>query len=138
MITETVISVLKNDSTIRTLLDSTTANNTPVSASYALNDVAKKFIVVSMVMGESHETNYENGIVHLEIYIKTIDNNSPLSIINSISKRIVDLLDLKGSQLNDSFSAKVYRLRKTSSEVLWDEASQSHVGTMDFEFYKDR
>jgi hypothetical protein len=137
MITETIIDELKNDSTLRTLLGASSANSAPIQAGFTRGDVESYLVAVGTVMGSSDETGYENGIITIEIYVKAgID--SPVKKATDIAKRIINLLDLKGSQLNDSLTSVVYRLRKTSFTMDFDDSAQCHVGLIDFEFYTCR
>lgn len=137
MLTETIISKLKNDSTLRTLLGATSAALTPIQAGFTRGDVDMYLIAVGTVMGETDETGYENGIITIEIYVKAgID--SPVKKATDIAKRTINLLDLQGSQLNDALTTTVYRLRKTGFTMDFDDSAQCHVGIIDFEFYTCR
>lgn len=137
MLTETIISTLKNDATLRTLLGAPSAASTPIQAGFTRGDVDSYLIAVGTVMGETDEMGYENGMITIEIYVKAgID--SPVAKATSIAKRIINLLDLQGSQLNNTLTTVVYRLRKTGFTMDFDDTAQCHVGLIDFEFYTSR
>ena len=89
-------------------------------------------------MGTTDEMGYENGVLTIEIYVKAgID--APVAKVTDIAKRIVNLLDLKGSQLNNSsYTPVVYRFRKTHFSMDFDDTNQCHAGILDFEFYTGR
>jgi hypothetical protein len=137
MITETVIAKLKNDSTLRTLLGAADANSAPIQAGFTRGEVLTYLVAVDTVMGATDETGYENGILTIEIYVKA-GNDSPVKKVTDVAKRIVNILDLYGSQLNDSYTSAVYRLRKTSFGMDFDDIGQCHMGIIDFEFYSAR
>lgn len=137
MLTETIISHLKNDTTLRTLLGATTADNAPIMAEYTLNQVTNKGVFVGVVYGETENPGYEHGIVNIEVYVHN-SNNSPVKLVSDISKRVIDIFDLKGSTLNDTNTAVVYRLRKTVFDTLFDETANCHVGILNFEFFVTR
>jgi len=88
-------------------------------------------------MGATDEMGYEDGMLTIEIYVKA-GNDSPVKKVTDIAKRIINLLDLSGSQLNDTYTPVVYRLRKTSFSMDFDDAGQCHMGIIDFEFYSSR
>lgn len=136
MLTECIIDTLKNDATLRGLLGASTAANSPIMASFSLIEVTNKAISVGVVYGESEETGYEHGIINIEVYVhNSVTNNAPVKMVSDISKRVIVLLDLKGSQLNGTLATKVYRLRKTAFDMLYDDISKCHVGILNFEFY---
>lgn len=138
MLTETIISKLAADSTLRTLIGATSAANAPIQAGFTRGEIATYLIAVDTVMGETEEVGgYEHGVLTIEIYVKT-GNNSPVKKVTDIAKRIINILDLKGSQLNDSYTTAVYRLRKTGYTTDFDEVGQCHMGIVDFEFYTSR
>jgi len=138
MLTETIISKLANDSTLRTLIGATTANDAPIQAGFARGEVVAYLIAVDTVMGETEEVgDYEHGIMTIEIYVKA-GNNSPVKKVTDIAKRIINILDLKGSTLSDSYTTAVYRLRKTGYTTDFDDVAQCHMGILDFEFYTSR
>jgi hypothetical protein len=137
MITETVIAKLKGDSTLRALLGAPDANSAPIQAGFSRAEVNAYLIAVDTVMGATDHTGYEDGILTIEIYVKA-GNDAPVKKVTDIAKRIVNLLDLYGSQLNDSYTAVVYRLRKTTFTMDFDETAQCHMGIIDFEFFVSR
>lgn len=136
MLTSTIISKLKADSALRTLVEATTEANTPICASAARIQLDKYLIVVDYVMGETEHPGFEHGIMTIEVYAK-VGINNVIGVINSILLRINTLLDLKGSQLNDTYTSSVYRMRKLSGDIDFDEPRQAHVGTLVYEFYSN-
>lgn len=134
MITETLISVLKNDATLRGLLGASTAASAPIQASFAQGKVDTYLIAVEVVMGETDESGYESGVVSMEVHVK-VGEAGPIAKATAIMKRIQAILDLKGSQLNDSYTTTVYRLRKIHGDIDFDQTNQTHVGLLSFEFY---
>lgn len=133
-ITKSIISILRNDSTLRTLLGASSANAAPIYAEYALENITGPTICVAMVLGESHHTGYSDGTMSISVYVPG-SAATPVSTVESIVSRIEALLNMKGSQLNDSYTTAVYRLRRTGYDSDFDEQSQAVVGTVDYEFY---
>lgn len=134
MITETLIDIFKSDTTLRTLVGAADENSCPVYAEYALENISGISICVATVLGESHHTGYSDGTLSISIYVPGAAA-TPLATMSRIISRIEALLNMKGSQLNDSYTAIIYRLRRTAYEADFDETSQCIVGTLDYEFY---
>lgn len=134
MLTSTIIAKLKNDSGLRTLIGATSASNASICASAARIQLDQFLIVVDYVIGETEHPGYEHGVITIEVYAKSGINNV-VGTISSIMTTINTLLDLKGSSLNDSYTSIVYRMRKLSGDMDFDETRQAHVGTLVYEFY---
>jgi len=141
MLTKTIIVALKKDETILGLLGVPGTGHgaariaaAPIQGSYALNKLTTTMIIVGTVFGETEETGYEHGILTIEIYIKDTQTD-PVKRVADIAARIIALLDLKGSQLNDSYTSTVYRLRKTGFDPGYDATYQCEFGILSFEFF---
>jgi len=137
MLPATLISNLKNDTTLRSLLGATSPDNTPIQSSFMPAVMPDKLVVVSIVLGETFHLGFENGVCSIDVYIKdSIDQ--PIKVLLDIVNRICEVLDLKGSQLQDVYTARVYRMRKVDFNQVYDNVSHFYVGSIDWEYYVTR
>ena len=137
MLTATLIANLKNDTTLRTLLGATTVDNTPVQSSFNLATMPDKLVIVNIVLGETFHLGYESGLCSIDVYIKdSIDQ--PIKVLLSTVERICEILDLKGSQIQDAYTSLVYRMRKVDFTQAYDNVSHFYYGSIDFEYYVER
>jgi len=134
MLTQTLINTLKNDSTLLDLLGVAQPNKAPIRTHFLSIPKAEKFIVVSYTYGETNETGYEFGTITVEVYVKATVRN-PITVLDNIVSRVLAILDLKGSQLQDEFTSKVYIVRKTDFTHLYDNKNHFNIGRIDFLFY---
>jgi len=116
MITQTIINVLKQDSQVRSLLD-----GPYVTVTNLFNDTVDKQINVSFDLGETNPitasedvANIHEGTVTVYILVKDSIQN-PIETISNIATRVLELLDLKGSSLSDTYTDTVYWIRKSKT-----------------------
>lgn len=110
MITESLINLLKNDAVIQSLLGASGPNDCPVYPEFQFKDTVTKQINVSFDIGESlpfdTDTLHE-GTVHIYILIKDTEPGV-LSQMKAISDRIAELIDKKGTTLDDSYTTRIF------------------------------
>lgn len=116
MITQTIINILSNDTTLNSLL-----GGKYVFVSNAFRDSLDKQINVSYSLGStsyitaSESSNpVEEGRVIIYILVKDTISN-PIETINTIANRVLQLLDLKGP-FTDDYTSTIYMLRKVASD----------------------
>ena len=118
MITKTIIEVLRNDSTIQSLLDATGASDCPVFVNYNFDDTLNKQINVSMDYGETvpfEQTDRKTHDGRCRVFIMIKDTVSePVEKIDAIAVRIHELLDLKGTDLDTN--STVFWLQKLDTD----------------------
>jgi hypothetical protein len=135
VITKDIIAVLKNDTTIQTLLGAATAALCPVSAEYTFDDTVNKQINLSVEYGETIETD-QSGKTHegeLRVYIMIKDSLSgPIALADSIASRVLALLDLKGTTLNATNT--IYMIRKIDSDLTHYDAIHFYEQMLEFKF----
>lgn len=124
MITKTIIKILREDSTIQSLLDATGSTNCPVSTEYNFEDTVSKQINVSLDYGETvpfEQTDRKTHDGRVRVFILVKDTVSEaIEKIHDIANRIYTLLDLKGTDLD------------TNSTVFWVQKMDT-----DFTHYDD-
>ena len=116
MITQTIINILKQDSQIQSLL-----GGPYVSVTNLFSDTVDKQINVSFDLGETNPitagedtANIYEGTVTVYILVKD-SIQEPIKTINNIATRVLQLLDLKGTTLSDSYTTTVYWVRKAKT-----------------------
>jgi len=112
-ITAIIIGLLRNSVDIRTALGATSANDCPVFATFNFEDTCTKQINVDLGKGKTSPIDKEvhDGDVRVYILVKdTIDE--PLKTLNNIGDKVLDVLDLSGSEESSS----LYWLQKTDSD----------------------
>lgn len=136
MITQTIIRVLKEDSQLQELLDVSNSKDAPIFTTYNFDNNVKQ-IVVDYSLGETYPTKPDNysGVITITICI-SFKVSEPIKVMNEITTRVLEVLDLKGSQLSDRFS-DVYRLKKESSSFYVDNDSGMYLTDIDFSFVTD-
>lgn len=135
MITETIIKVLRNDSTLQSLLGGTTANNTPVFTSFNFEDTVNKQINVELEYGETvpfeQEAKTHDG--ELRVYVLVKDTLSePINTLNNITKRILELVDLKGTTLDSPDT--IYWIQKLDSDFTHYDTIKFYEAALTFRF----
>jgi len=138
MLTETVRQVLSEDGDLLDLLGVDSGDVAPIRAGYLITDIPPQVIVIEMVFGRTEQLGYEAGEIRIEIYVKEKHISEPLAQVKALVERINEILDLKGSQLNDEYTQTIYRLRKTGTTFSYDQDMHAHVASIDYEFYCTR
>lgn len=121
MITDLVIKTLREDSEIQTLLGATGSSDCPVFTTYNFDDSYSKQINVSYEKGETiafdQDASTHDG--KFTVYVLVKDTISePIKTLNQIADRILELLDLKGSTLNDANNT-VYWIQKLDTDFTY-------------------
>jgi len=137
MLTETLIANLKADTTLLTLLDVIDPTTAPIQVTYVPINMPNKYIILNLTYGESFHLGYESGVLTIEVYVKD-SINQPVAVLKNISERIFQIFDMKGSQLQDSMTTKVYRLRKVGFTDMYDNVTHYYIGSIDFEYFVTR
>lgn len=137
MLTETLIANLKADTTLLTLLGVTDPATAPIQVTYVPITMPDKYLILNLTYGETFHLGYEAGVVTIDVYVKD-SINQPIYVLKGIAERIFQILDMKGSQLQDSLTTKVYRLRKVAFTDMYDNTTHYYIGSIDFEFYATR
>lgn len=137
MLTETLIAKLKADSTLLTLLDVTDPAQAPIQVTYVPVNMPNKYLILDLTYGESFHLGYESGVVTIGVYVKDAVDQ-PVLHLKQIAERIMSVLDMKGSQLQDSMTSIVYRLRKVGFTDFYDNTTHYYIGSIDFEYYVTR
>jgi len=118
LITETIIEVLREDSTLQTLLGAASAASCPVFTTHGFQDTADKQINVSYDMGETlpvdQDAKTHDGIFRVYVLVKDT-TSEPIKTAHTIAARVLALLDLKGSTLDDTDT--IYWVQKTDSDI---------------------
>lgn len=101
-------------------------------------DYPDKLVVVSLALGETvRSLDYETGSVIIDVYTKDSLIN-PVEVNYNIVKRIIALLDTKGSQLSDEFTSTVYDINKTDYDFDYLDSIHCYVGSITFDFFVKR
>ena len=137
MLTPTLINNLKSDPTLVSLLGASGPSDAPIRSSFIPATNPDKMIIVGVVLGETFHLGYESGVVSVDVYVKD-SISSPIETQMGIVNRICQIIDLKGSQLQDSHTSIVYRLRKVDFSQVYENVSHYCVGSLDFEYYIER
>ena len=118
MITDLVISILRNDSQIQTLLGASSSSDCPIFTTFNFDDTYSKQINVSYDKGETvpfdQDAKTSDGKFIVYILVKDTESE-PIKKIHQISKRVLELLDLKGSTLNNTNNT-VYWIQKLDTD----------------------
>lgn len=135
MITQTLINLFRGDSQIQSLMGTQDPSSAPVYLANSYSEEKDIQIVVDYVLGEtsSIDADLVTGEIAVDVYVKVSTPNSE-EIMHQIVKRILDLVDLRGSQLNDLYTSTVYRIKKVDSSYTFDDSSMSHVTSIIFAF----
>lgn len=136
MITKTIIKILREDSTIQSLLDATSSENCPVFTVFNFEDTIAKQINVSLDYGETvpfeqTDRKTHDGRVRLFILIKDTVSE-PVEKINDIANRIYTLLDLKGTDLDTS--STIFWIQKLDTDFTHYEDLHLYELTITFRF----
>jgi len=136
MITDLVISILRNDTEIQTLLGASSADDCPVFTIYNFDDTYSKQINVSLEWGETvpFDQNAKTSDGKFLVFILVKDTESePIKKLYQITKRVLQLLDLKGSSLNDSNNS-VYWIQKLDTDFNYYRDIHYYEVTITFRF----
>lgn len=102
---------------MQSLLDASSESACPVYATYAFDDTVNKQINVSMNYGETvafdQSADTHDGIVRVYILVKDTQSE-PIKTCHQIADRVLSLLDLKGTTLNDTNT--IYWVQKMDSD----------------------
>ena len=116
MITKVIISKLRNDSTLQTLLGASDANSTPVFTTHNFEDTVDKQINVGLMYGETipfDQTTKKTNDGRLHIYVLVKDTVSePIETLHDITSRVITLLDLKGP----AFDSTIHWIQKIDTD----------------------
>ena len=117
MITKTIIKVLQNDSNIQSFLGASSASDCPIFTTFNFDDTVDKQINVSSSYGETipfdQTSKTHDGRVNVYILVKdTLDE--PINLIHNIADRVLSLLDLQGTSLDNS--STVYWIQKLDTD----------------------
>jgi len=117
MITKIIINKLRSDSQIQSLLGASGSSDCPVFATFNFDDTLDKQINVSVEYGGTipfdQSANTSEGLIR--VYILTRDTVSePIKLIDQIANRVCELLDLKGTTLDNTHT--VYWVQKTDTD----------------------
>lgn len=119
MITKTVIKILREDTTLQSLLGATNENNCPVSSTFNFQDTLDKQINVSVEYGSTVAFD-QTAKTHddtFDVYILVKDNiSNPINTLDNITNRVLELLDLKGTTLD--INSTVYWIQKLSTDFI--------------------
>ena len=117
MITKTFVKTLREDATIQTLLGATGSSDCPVFTTQNFDETVTKQINISLEYGEtlpwSCAADIHDGRVLVYILVKDTESGA-INTSHTIASRILELLDLKGSVLNDT--STVYWVQKLDSD----------------------
>ena len=105
MITRSIIKILKNDTTICTLLGAVDADSCPVFTTFNFDNTVDKQVNVSLEYGETRPFD-QDAKTHdgrMRVYVLVKDTVSePINVMHQIASRVLALLDLKGTTLDTS------------------------------------
>jgi len=121
MITDLIIAILRNDSEIQSLLEASSSSDCPVFTTFNFDDTYSKQINVSYERGETvpfdQEAKTSDGKFTIYILVKDTVSN-PIKTLHQIANRVLELLDLKGSTL-DNASNSVYWVQKLDTDFTY-------------------
>lgn len=135
MISESIIKILRNDTTLRTLLGATTSNDAPIFSEFNFDDTVPKQINVEVEYGTSvaFEQTAQTHDGTLRVYILVKDNIvEPIKALNDIAERVLTLLDLKGTTLDTD--RKIYWIQKLNSDFTHYEDIKYYEIALQFRF----
>jgi hypothetical protein len=135
MITQTIIKRLREDSTIQSLLDATGSSDCPVFVAHNFDDTKDKQINISLHYGATIPFDQSGRTSESEILIYVLIKDTlskPTKKIHDITQRILELLDLKGSALNDTHTNTVYWVQKTDSDFTHYEKIHFYENALTF------
>ena len=136
MITDLVISKLRNDPEIQSLLGASNADDCPVFTTFNFDESYPKQINVSLEWGETvpfdQNAKTYDGKFFVFILVKDIISE-PIKTLYQITERVLSLLDLKGSQLSDS-SNTIYWIQKLDSDFTYYKDIHYYEVTLTFRF----
>ena len=128
-LTAKIRSYLKADATLVALLSS--ANDVRVTE--LPKDGVDKQITIRKSWGKSDSIlPAAFSTIHVFVWVRQKKVSEPYKTCVSIVNRVVELLNRKGTTLNQS-TLEVHQMVKTSAEISFDEEQQYHVGTIIFE-----
>jgi hypothetical protein len=117
MITQTIIKVLREDSTIQSLLGATGPDDCPVSATFNFEDSIDKQINVDVEYGETvafdQTAKTHDGRVFVYVMVRDTLSES-IDKIHDITERVLALLDIKGTTLDTN--STVYWVQKLDTD----------------------
>jgi hypothetical protein len=123
MITKTIIKILREDSTIQSLLGAADTDSCPVFTTFNFQDTLDKQINITLEYGETiaFDQTADTHDGRMIIYVLVRDTVSgAINIVHEITNRILALLDIQGTTLD------------TSSTVYWVQKMDT-----DFTHYED-
>ncbi len=135
MIVQTLIDKLRNDSELQSLLDATGSSDCPVSVAHNFDDTKDKQVNISLHYGESlaFDQTGDTSESDIIVYVLIKDTlNKPVAKIHAITERILSILDLKGTTLNDTHTNKVYWVQKMDSDFNYYERIHFYENAITF------
>jgi hypothetical protein len=135
MVTESIIKVLRNDATLRTLLGASSANDSPIFSTDNFDDTVDKQVNVEVNYGASiaFEQTAQTHDGTLRVYVLVKDTIvEPIKSLNSVVERILALLDLKGTSLDTDRT--IYWIQKLNSDFTHYEDIKFYEVALQFRF----
>jgi len=136
MITDLVISKLRSDSQIQSLLGASSSSDCPVFTTFNFDDTYARQINVSYEKGGTvpFDQNAKTSDGHLLVYVLIKDTEKEaIKKTHQITNRILELLDLKGTSLNDSNNT-VYWIQKLDTDFTYYSDIRFYELTITFRF----
>lgn len=135
MITQTFIKKLREDSTIQSLLNADDADSCPVFTTHNFDNTKDRQINISLHYGESFPFDQSGETSELEIIVYVLVKDTltePIEKIHNITARILTLLNLKGTSLNDTYTDTVYWVQKMDSDFSYYERIHFYENAITF------